>query len=125
MTTNFFFQGRVSPCSPGCLGTHSVDQAAFELKEIHLPLPPEASATTTRQYHQLLITSSVNGKRIMAQNRELFLHSHCHLPSVNGLCLPPALSSCLSLTIRMPHPLKTSTWGSFSLFDIQPHLPPS
>jgi hypothetical protein len=36
---NFFFHDRVSPCSPGCLGTLSVDQASFELTEICLPLP--------------------------------------------------------------------------------------
>jgi hypothetical protein len=37
------FQDRVSLCSPGCPGTHSVDQAGLELTEIHLPLPPECS----------------------------------------------------------------------------------
>jgi hypothetical protein len=36
-----FFRDRVSLCSPGCPGTHSVDQAGLELKEICLPLPPE------------------------------------------------------------------------------------
>lgn len=30
---------RQSLCSPGCLGTHCVDQASFKLTEIHLPLP--------------------------------------------------------------------------------------
>jgi hypothetical protein len=28
---NFFFQDRVSLCSPGCPGTHFVDQAVLEL----------------------------------------------------------------------------------------------
>jgi hypothetical protein len=34
------FPDRVSLYSPGCPGTHSVDQAGLEL-EIHLPLPPK------------------------------------------------------------------------------------
>jgi hypothetical protein len=33
------FQERVSLCSPGCPGTHSVDQAGFELRN----LPASAS----------------------------------------------------------------------------------
>jgi hypothetical protein len=33
------FRGRVSLCSPGCLGTHSVDQAGLELRN----LPASAS----------------------------------------------------------------------------------
>jgi hypothetical protein len=28
----FFFKDRVSLCSPGCPGTHSIDQAGFELR---------------------------------------------------------------------------------------------
>ena len=35
----FFFQDRVSLCSPGCPGTHSVDQAGLELRN----LPASAS----------------------------------------------------------------------------------
>jgi hypothetical protein len=35
------FQDRLSLCSPGCPGTHSVNQAGLELAETHLPLPPE------------------------------------------------------------------------------------
>jgi hypothetical protein len=34
------FQVRVSLCSPGCPGTHSVDQAGLN-SEIHLSLPPK------------------------------------------------------------------------------------
>jgi hypothetical protein len=34
-----FFQDRVSLCSPGCPGTHSVDQAGLELRN----LPASAS----------------------------------------------------------------------------------
>ena len=36
----FGLEDRVSLCSLGCPGTHSVDQAGLELTEIHLPLPP-------------------------------------------------------------------------------------
>jgi hypothetical protein len=36
----FVFWDRVSLCSPGCSGTHSVDQTALELTEICLSLPP-------------------------------------------------------------------------------------
>jgi hypothetical protein len=36
---DFFFLDRVSLCSPGCLGTHSVDQAGLELRN----LPASAS----------------------------------------------------------------------------------
>jgi hypothetical protein len=35
----FIFQDRVSLCSPGCSGTHSVDQADLELRD------PPASAS--------------------------------------------------------------------------------
>jgi hypothetical protein len=35
----FVFQDRVSLCSPGCLGTHFVDQAGLELRN----LPASAS----------------------------------------------------------------------------------
>jgi hypothetical protein len=35
----FFFRDRVSLCSPGCPGTHSVDQAGLELRN----LPASAS----------------------------------------------------------------------------------
>jgi hypothetical protein len=44
---NFFFflvfQDRVSLCSPGCPGTHSVDQAGLELRD----LPASASQVRT------------------------------------------------------------------------------
>jgi hypothetical protein len=36
------FRDRVSLCSPGYPGTHSVDQAGLELKKLCLPLPPSA-----------------------------------------------------------------------------------
>ena len=37
---DFFFQDRVSLCSPGCPETHSVDQAGLELRNL-LPLSPK------------------------------------------------------------------------------------
>jgi hypothetical protein len=54
-----FFQDRVSLCSPGCPGTHSVDQAGLRLRN----LPASASrvlglkawATTPGQYFCLLL----------------------------------------------------------------------
>ena len=36
-----FFETGFSWYSPGCPGTHCVDQAGLELKEIRLPLPSE------------------------------------------------------------------------------------
>jgi hypothetical protein len=37
----FVFQDRVSLCSPGCPGTHCVDQAGLDFTEIRLLLPPK------------------------------------------------------------------------------------
>jgi hypothetical protein len=57
----FVFRDRVSLCSPGCPGTHSVDQAGLELR--NLPafasqvLGLKACATTAR-----LIPSFLSGK---------------------------------------------------------------
>ena len=34
------FRDRVSLCSPGCPGTHFVDQAGLEVRNL-LPLPPK------------------------------------------------------------------------------------
>jgi hypothetical protein len=44
-----FFRDRVSLCSPGCPGTHFVDQAGLE-SEIHLPLPPKCWITGMRHH---------------------------------------------------------------------------
>jgi hypothetical protein len=57
-----FFQDRVSLCSPGCPGTHSVDQAGLKLRN----LPASASqvlglkvcATTARRLWSFLRESS-------------------------------------------------------------------
>jgi hypothetical protein len=35
------FQDRVSLCSPGCLGTHTVDQAGLELGDLSLSASSE------------------------------------------------------------------------------------
>jgi hypothetical protein len=48
----FVFQDRVSLCSPGCPGTHSVDQAGLELRNLPASasqgLRLKAFATTAR-----------------------------------------------------------------------------
>ena len=48
-----FFRDRVSLCSPGCLGTHSVDQAGLELRNSPASasqvLGLKACATTVRR----------------------------------------------------------------------------
>jgi hypothetical protein len=53
----FVFQDRVSLCSPGCPGTHSVDQAVLELRNPPISasevLGLKASATTA-QPHSIL-----------------------------------------------------------------------
>jgi hypothetical protein len=43
----FWFRDRVSLCSPGCPGTHSVIQAGLELTETCLPLPLCLSASAS------------------------------------------------------------------------------
>jgi hypothetical protein len=49
-----FFQDRVSLCSPGCPGTHSVDQAGLELRNLPAPafrvLGLKACATTPGKF---------------------------------------------------------------------------
>jgi hypothetical protein len=49
----FVFRDRVSLCNPGCLGTHSVDQAGLELKNLPASasrvLGLKACATTARR----------------------------------------------------------------------------
>jgi hypothetical protein len=44
----FVFQDKVSLCSPGCPGTHSVNQAG---RQIHLRLPPAPSARIKGVHH--------------------------------------------------------------------------
>jgi hypothetical protein len=38
----FYFRDRVSPCSPGCPGTRSVDQAGLELRDLPYLFLPRA-----------------------------------------------------------------------------------
>jgi hypothetical protein len=49
-----FYQDRVSLCSPGCPGTHSVDQAGLELRNLPASasqvLGLKACATTAQQF---------------------------------------------------------------------------
>jgi hypothetical protein len=53
-----YFQDRVSLCSPGCPGTHSVDQAGLELRNLPASdsqvLGLKACATTTQQKYKTL-----------------------------------------------------------------------
>jgi hypothetical protein len=50
--SEFFFRDRVSLCSPGCPGTHFVDQAGLELRNpsasVSQVLGLKACATTTQ-----------------------------------------------------------------------------
>jgi hypothetical protein len=45
----FVFQVRVSLCSPGCLGTHSLDQAGLELSLYQILLNPPCKSTQNTQ----------------------------------------------------------------------------
>jgi hypothetical protein len=62
LDSTFFFQDRVSLCSPGCPGTHSIDQAGLELRN-----PPASAsqvlglkvrATTAQQDIKLLLSTN-------------------------------------------------------------------
>jgi hypothetical protein len=55
-----FFRDRVSLCSPGCPGTHSVDQAGLKLRN------PPASA------------SQVLGLKVYATTAQLLVTEFCH-----------------------------------------------
>jgi hypothetical protein len=48
------FLDRVLLCIPGCPGTHCVDQAGLELREIHLPLFPECQYESSMPPHPAL-----------------------------------------------------------------------
>jgi hypothetical protein len=76
-----FFQDRVSLYSPGCPGTHSVDQAGLELRNLPVSasqvLGLKACATTTRPCAKFLLFLTVlfhvyswNGKKIGMEDRE-------------------------------------------------------
>jgi hypothetical protein len=59
----FFFLDRVSLCSPGCPGTHSIDQAGLELRDLPASafqvLGLKACATTARLNHIFLSTGVI------------------------------------------------------------------
>jgi hypothetical protein len=67
------FWGRVSLCSPGCPGTHSVEQAGLELRD------PPVSAS-----HML-------GLKVCAPTAWQYLvlkcHVYCSIPSLNTMSL--------------------------------------
>jgi hypothetical protein len=57
----YLFRDRISLHSPGCPGTHSVDQAGLKLTEILLPLPPESTGIKGKCHHaQLSFFSDVH-----------------------------------------------------------------
>jgi hypothetical protein len=57
------FRDRVSLCSPGCPGTHSVDQAGLELRNPPASAPQvlglKACATTARLWSKSFVTVGV------------------------------------------------------------------
>jgi hypothetical protein len=61
-----FFQDRVSLCSPGCPGTHSVDQAGLELRNLPACLP---SAGIKGVCHH----SPIRGKVLMVIKNDITL----------------------------------------------------
>jgi hypothetical protein len=66
MLDRFFFQDRVSLCSPGCPGTHFVDQAVLELRNLPASasrvLGLKACATTPGLFRQIFICKCLSGK---------------------------------------------------------------
>jgi hypothetical protein len=69
----FFFRDRVSLCSPGCPGTHSVDQAGLELRN------PPASASRV-----LGLKACATNTRLMVLNFKIsFICVYIFLMSVN------------------------------------------
>ena len=65
---SFFFRDRVSLCSPGCPGTHSVDQAGLELR--NLP----ASASQVLEIKACNTTSDLNSNSYF----EITVDSHAN-----------------------------------------------
>jgi hypothetical protein len=78
----FFFRDKVSLYSPGCPGTHFVDQAGLELS---LPLPPElglkvcTSMPGMRYFYILLL---YNHLRSLVDKEERLTLTHCFKGSV-------------------------------------------
>jgi hypothetical protein len=79
----FFFWGRVSLCSPGCPGTHSVDQAGLELRN------PPASAS---QVLGLKVCATTPSPSVRILNRLYNTHFWTHFitsASKHCVALPP------------------------------------
>jgi hypothetical protein len=81
-----FFQDRVSLCSPGCPGTHSVDQAHLN-SEICLPLPP------TAWQHRLFFLKSYHNW--IAEHSSKSYLDHCLSKQPQPTYSPLAQNSCL------------------------------
>jgi hypothetical protein len=64
-----FFGDRVSLCSPGCPGTHSVDQASLELRDLldsaSQMLGLKACTTTARILFFFLIATPIHGSYVV------------------------------------------------------------
>jgi hypothetical protein len=75
----YVFRDRVSLCSPGCPGTHSVDQAGLELRNSPASasqvLGLKACATTARLHVWILISFQLPALRLQLQLQETF-YSH-------------------------------------------------
>jgi hypothetical protein len=106
-----FFRDRVSLYIPGCPGTHFVDQAGLELRN----LPASAShvlglkaCATTPGHHPLFKRDSMPGFSLGTQSPEAPCHSLC---SGVGLC-PPFASQRAQLPFHPSHVLSiaTSLW---------------
>ena len=92
----FFFRDRVSQCSPGCSGTHSVDQAGLELR-----IPPasasQSAGITAMHHHRPATLRYLNQRESMtpALNCTESLH-HLMLSTevlCEGICLVATHSS--------------------------------
>jgi hypothetical protein len=79
-----FFWDRVSLCSPGCLGTHSVDQAGFKLRN------PPASASQVLGLRACTTTPGFGRDVLKSQLSNVFLNITVRTRSVVqwlGACL--------------------------------------
>jgi hypothetical protein len=64
------FRDRVSLCSPGCSGTHFVDQAGLELRN------PPASVSQVLGLKAWATTPGLSGDSISCQNNNINYHKH-------------------------------------------------
>ena len=102
-----FFRDRVSLCSPGCPGTHSVDQAGLQLRN----LPASAS-----QADDIFKT----------QVQSMTAQAHCH-QEVSHLQLSLKVHTT-HVALLLGNPALSSTWGcptfppACSSFFLSPNL---